>query len=484
MLGLLVILIIGVSIWGLAGADTTPALSLSGFTSGTRVMAGTGFDVYFTINPAALLTAGQGTATENHMTYDLIVFGGSDAAIAAAKNAGGFAFNPAITQSDIVCRQGNDLINYDRSFELQHITQPVSTAITDGVTVKIPQEGPAHIYASLMVYDSNLRTLSQRDLCVDHTKSVTRAAAKNFTVEKSWGCSDGACIIDVTPQELAPDKTGPVQYKVFLSGIADPNSSFALLSGRYEKPINSAASDEPVALCKTLLDHPTGSGAYPSQSSPLTLTPAGSTYISPAYSISFNQDAPSRRLVAFLMKWDKSATPSNKCDKVVSFAGWSYASSGPGAGTGGTTTTPPATTSGSIDPSAVSGGYFGAEALSDAGSTGTPGNFLTGICNASSNITLKLSNSQGSVNLDKAGLMGLCTPNVGGQVLKLMILLAGFFFTVAVIMSGIAMFRATDSSALEQAKKNLIASAIGAFLVTFANWIVPAFISLINNLFR
>jgi hypothetical protein len=455
-------------------------VKISGFTGGeARVLPGVDYQFTVETNPQVVGTFDA---------YRLVVYGGSKTDLEAAMAPQTMLYN--VGNASGTCKQAFDLSSKDTAFVIADLSGLSNAHTSASYTLNFKSGGTGYVFATVSGYNYNdpVMTMTGQDFC-QSSLVTTRATATSFPVEsQGWGCSRGICMINVQPQTL-PTGSNTATYQVYLSSL-DPNYTYAYVTGRYEQQDISRTTA--VSMCKAVINPTAGSGAGLATSSERVAVhgvdpeTVGTTYRSPTFSISFNDNAPVKRMVAYLMKFDKNAASmpvdGSACDSIISSAGWAYDGSS-GSGTGGTATpTPTPTPVTPQKPIDTSGGFIATD-LEDTDPSGRTGFFLSGICKTGSNINIALSNNQGTIDLNNAGLMGICTPNIGGQVLKLLMILAAFFFTVAVIISGIAMVRATDSSALETAKKNLIASAIGAFLIVFANWIVPAFISLISKLF-
>ena len=465
--GILILCAITIAIWGWAGADSYAPLSIAGFPGGTsRVLTGVSYDFTVTARPSSV-------GTYEH--YLVQVYAGARTDFVAANSAFNFT-----TNGRTLCSQWESLSNKD-SFLVHREILDGNQSYTIPISYTFNTGGQNYVFVFIVGYNNDSSFDPNNPTAITCALDGLSAAgsATSFNVEtNSWGCNKGICIINVDPQTL-PSNSYNTSYMVYLSGM-QADKSYAYISGRYEKDLGTTSKAD---MCKAVLKAPTGSGANHAHDL-ITVRPSeeGSAYLSSRYSITFNNTAANKRLVAFLLRLDGAnrtfPTSETACDYVVDMAGWSYNSTGVGTGNSDPDDDPTAATSVS------SSGGFIATGLSDVDPIGTSGSFLSGVCSSGSNIKLNLSGESGTIDLKQAGLMGICTPNVAGQVLKLMMLLAAFFFTVTVITSGIAMMRAADSAGLESAKKNLISSAIGAFLIVFANWIVPAAINIIAKLFQ
>lgn len=471
----LILAAITVAVWGWAGADTVAPVSISGFPGGTaRVLAGVSYDFNTSFRPENM----SGT----YDTYFVQTFAGSLNDLQAVD----VDFHPT-TSGRNLCSQWARLSAHASDFlvDNQILGGPEPVSLQQSFTFR--SSGLNYVFAFMIGYnqDSGFDPNNLSDQTCNLGDIAASGYATSFNVEaNSWGCNKGICIINVDPQVL-PSGSNSTSYMVYVSGMQS-GSTYGFVTGRYEQDLPAGGSS--ADICTTVISHPTGSGAA-QVGSLVTLNPAteGSAYLSSRYNLTFNNGAANRRIVAILLKKDGANQDLGHgtavCSSAVGIAGWSYASNGAGTGTS-TGDTPDPT------PSTVShSGGFIATGLTIEDTTASSGSFLSGVCSSGSNIRLNLpgnsaSNSSGIIDLQSAGLMGICTPNVGGQILKLLMILAAFFFTVTTITSGIAMMRASDSAALENAKKNLISSAIGAAIIVFANWIVPVAIDLIAKLFR
>lgn len=96
-------------------------------------------------------------------------------------------------------------------------------------------------------------------------------------------------------------------------------------------------------------------------------------------------------------------------------------------------------------------------------------------------IKINLPGGRGTVSLENAGILGLCSPRpVLFRLIQVLLTLAYIFFVVAIIYSGIILATADSDDKAVTAKKNLTWAAIGALVVIAANWIVPATINIIT----
>ncbi len=483
-IGFITLAIIGLALWGAAAADTVPSdtIGIRGFGGApSRVFAGVDYDFFIDVNQSKLPA---GSSDEG---FTVVVYGGTHAEINAAYNtaAGEPSTNvvPLSTDAVRVCQLYNQTIGIDTALGIDtksgYYYQPGVGTVTATVTGKFRSQGDNYVFAFL------IPTNDYQNLSAAACDNALLAKATRFNVEKNWGCNRGICIVNVNPQNLPSGSNGPSRYRVYVSNM-DQDKDYFYISGRFERDIGNLTKN---AVCEATMSATQGGGAVYSHSL-VRLDPedssVGRAYLSDEHSVTFNSTAANKRIVAFVFKVDNgafaNATPANICSETYldSYAGWTYDSNG--TGTGGTINpSVPGVKPGSVD---TTGGFVKTSNLNDETVDGPGGTFLTGVCAAGSNIQVKLSDKQGVIDLDKGGLMGICTLGIGGQVLKLLLLLGGFFLVTMTILSGVAMIQSTDASALEQAKKNLLASLIGTFLIVFANWLVPAFISLIVSLFR
>lgn len=95
-------------------------------------------------------------------------------------------------------------------------------------------------------------------------------------------------------------------------------------------------------------------------------------------------------------------------------------------------------------------------------------------------LTITLPGNKGVVNFEQAGVLGLCnTRPLLMNLINILTILAGIFFVVSVIYSGIMLIQAPSDDVAAKAKRNLVWSATGAVVVMLANWIVPYIIYLL-----
>lgn len=434
--------------------------------------------------------------------YAVFVYGGSDAELTAAG-----VHVPTSADPRAACINSGKAVRTFLSTSSYSITNPDKTKETSFFT--LPKEGPSHLYAVIVRYPPYVSGGINLDRIIDEDRrafcETSTSLAPGFQISanvisldvgKNYNCpSNGICITDVNPQTL-PANQNTSRYKIKVRG-RDRTHGYAFLSGRYQGGINGALDkDECNTLRTSTAASPQLSGILPiipeRVEGNLSTYPEYITYEAGPYTVNFTNDPANRRIVAFLFKWTIDPTnptagaprPEDYCDHIADARGWMYGSTGGGPTPGGNTpggNTPPGEGGGSrLD---TSGGFTSTDIDIDD-TTGSPGALPSGICAPNSDITLLLANSQGSISLRAAGLMGLCTPNIVAQIIRLLMLLAGFFFTFAVIYSGIALFRSTSDEAMTQAKKNLMTSITGAVLVFAANWIIPVIIELVYEIAR
>lgn len=113
--------------------------------------------------------------------------------------------------------------------------------------------------------------------------------------------------------------------------------------------------------------------------------------------------------------------------------------------------------------------------LSAAGSTA---NITEAFCKA---LAIRLPGTGGKIDLNKAGVLGICnTRPLLVNLINILLILAGIFFVGAIIYSGIMLVQASSDDVAAKAKNNMVWAAIGAVIVILANWIVPFIISVIT----
>ena len=179
---------------------------------------------------------------------------------------------------------------------------------------------------------------------------------------------------------------------------------------------------------------------------------------------------------------------SDRCaDRIVAwsakgFGGATDVSGGGGSGnTGGNVTV--TTTPANFTPEDVgNGGNVG-------NTSGSAGNIaaITAAATATDShafceaMTIRLPGNGGTIDLGKAGILGLCnTRPLLVNTINLLLILAGIFFVGSVVYSGIMLVQASSDDVAAKAKKNLTWSVIGAVIVILSNWIVPFIIGIIS----
>jgi|GEM_PF-5623827 len=200
-------------------------------------------------------------------------------------------------------------------------------------------------------------------------------------------------------------------------------------------------------------------------------------------------------LVAFLFRSPKTtAFPNDPCHNAIYLVRRISFSSDSGGSTGGGSTTVPApngeisvnnspfgSSSGSGGSSGSVGGSSGSrsdtvDALSIQQLQSNP---AAALCMS---LSITLPGNKGVIDLNQAGVLGLCnTRPLLMNAINILTILAGIFFVISVIYSGIMLVQASSDDVAAKAKRNLVWSAVGAVVVMLANWIVPYIIYVLSS---